>query len=420
MRRTWIGEVVPGSRVRVRGWVRRVRALKHTTFVVVTDASGELQATASPTRLAGTGLKAEDAVELVGEVRQEPRAAGGRELMIEEARVLGSASAELPFVSSAPTLAEVGAEILLEHRTLSLRHPEVARVFRLQARLAELFRAGLRRRRFTEIFTSKLVGGGTEGGTNVFEVKYFERRAFLAQSPQLYKEQCAGGLERVFEVGHVYRAEPHASSRHLTEYVSLDVELAFTERAEDLIELERELLSEMFEALNAEFGPAGIVAPLPTLERAPVWEFGECLERLGRPGGADLDPEGERALCAMAEAELGVPAVFVLGFPLSERPFYTAARGESGAAESFDLLFRGVEITTGGQRLHRRGELEARLRARGIDPAGLASHLRMFELGMPPHGGFAIGLERLTAQILGLANVRAATLYPRDRYRLEP
>ncbi len=165
--------------------------------------------------------------------------------------------------------------------------------------------------------------------------------------------------------------------------------------------------------------------PLPSMQNAPIWEFDECLERLKQQCDRtdlvdDLDPEAERQLCQMAESQTGVAALFVIGFPLAARPFYTHPRGNNGASSSFDLLFEGIEITTGGQRLHKRTDLEEALNSRGIDAASFESHLQMFEMGMPPHGGLAIGLERLTARILHLANVRQATLYPRDRYRISP
>lgn len=204
--------------------------------------------------------------------------------------------------------------------------------------------------------------------------------------------------------------------------------MGFIDGPEEVIRLEKDLLSCIFERLNRDHRE--LLAPyrrepLPSLLEAPVWEFGQCLEMLAREHGTrhlsdDLDPQAERQLCALAAARSGVPAVFVLGFPLASRPFYTAPRGTAGAAQSFDLLFAGLEITTGGQRLHTRESLEASLRGRGVDPADFEDHLRMFELGMPPHGGLAIGLERLTAQILGLQNVREATLYQRDRYHLSP
>ena len=208
----------------------------------------------------------------------------------------------------------------------------------MQARILDLFRRFLTARRFTEIVTSRIVASGTEGGTQLFAIEYFERRAFLAQSPQFYKEHGVAAFERVFETGHVYRAEPHASSRHLTEYCSLDLEMGFIDGPEDVIALERALLTEMFARLNDEF--AAVFAerglePLPAMDAAPIWEFGECLERLRAAHGAqhlvdDLDPEAERRLCALAKRECGVPAAFVIGFPLSARPF--TPRREARAA----------------------------------------------------------------------------------------
>jgi nondiscriminating aspartyl-tRNA synthetase len=204
--------------------------------------------------------------------------------------------------------------------------------------------------------------------------------------------------------------------------------MGFITAPEEVIELERRLLNYIFAHLNATHHEALMTHRgelLPSMDRAPVWEFDECLERLRESHGRtdlidDLDPEAERQLCALAKEETGIAAVFVLGFPLSGRPFYTHPRGTLGAAQSFDLLFEGLEITTGGQRLHTRAGLEAALAGRGIEPAAFESHLRMFELGMPPHGGLALGLERLTAQVLRRGNIRDATLYPRDRYRVSP
>jgi nondiscriminating aspartyl-tRNA synthetase len=360
-------------------------------------------------------------------VRLEPRSKFGFEVDISVVRVVGAATHDLPF-HAGQDLAEVGQDVVLLHRPLSLRNDRIRAVFRVQAAILDAFREFLRGRRFTEIVTSKIVGGGTEGGANLFRVDYFDRVAYLAQSPQFFKEHGVAGLERVFETGHVYRAEPHATVRHLTEYYSLDLEMGFIDGPEDVIALERDLLVHVFERLSAEHAPLLRLfgkERLPDLSGTPTWEFGECLDRLRRAHQRsdlvdDLDPDGERQLCALAERECGVPAVFVLGFPLSGRPFYTHPRGTGGAAQSFDLLFRGLEITTGGQRLHTRADLEASLRSRGVDPAGFEAHLRMFDLGMPPHGGLAIGLERLTAQVLGLANIREATLYPRDRTRIAP
>lgn len=421
-----ISEFISGE-VRLRGWVYRLRILGKTAFVILRDCSGEAQCVIASERLKDLKLKVEDVVEILGSVRPETRSKAGFEVDISEVHVLNRAGQSLPF-QSASQVDSVGLETLIENRPLSLRTEAVGDIFRIQAGILASFRDALNRRRFTEIVTSKIVSGGTEGGSNLFEIKYFDRVAYLAQSPQFYKEHGVAGLERVYETAHVYRAEPHASSRHLTEYYSLDVEFGFVDGPEDVIQFERELLTDMFENLNRKHGDAikkYRADLLPSMLDVACWEFDACLEILRAEFGRtdlkdDLDPEAERQLCERARRETGIPAVFVLGFPLAARPFYTAPRGSIGAAASFDLLFQGLEITTGGQRLHFRAELEAALRSRSIEPASFESHLAMFDLGMPPHGGFAIGLERLTCQVLNLPNVRQAVLYPRDRYKLTP
>lgn len=429
MKRSFVADLVSaiGQEVKLNGWVLRYRPLAKTAFVVLSDCSGEVQCVCAPARLEGIDLKLDDAVEILGKVRAEPRAKIGFEVDILALKVLNSSAHNLPFNTSSD-ISGVGQDVVLDHRPLSLRNERGASIFRVQAEIVAAFREFLTGQRFTEIITSKIVAGGTEGGTNLFSLQYFDRVAYLAQSPQFYKEYGVAGFERVFETAHVYRAEPHATSRHLTEYYSLDLEMGFIESPLEVIALEKELLSFIFRRLNERRAKElGFFkqAALPDMSNVPVWSFSECMERLKSAHGRtdlvdDLDPEGERQLCAIAEKECGVPAVFVLGFPLAARPFYTHPGIDSGSSASFDLLFRGVEITTGGQRLHTKEKLEKALIGRGIDPANFAAHLRMFELGMPPHGGLAIGLERLTALILGLANVREATMYPRDRNRITP
>lgn len=427
--RTWIAELAQsiGHEVVISGWVHRFRALAKTSFVVMRDASGEVQCVADPALTAEHHLKLDDVISIRGRVRSEPRSRTGFEVDILSLEVLNPSGQQLPFNASTD-IGSIGMETILEYRPLSLRNDRVNSIFKIQDAVLQGFRDYLRGQKFTEIVTSKFVAGGTEGGTNLFEVKYFERTAYLAQSPQLYKEYGVAGFERVFETGHVYRAEPHATSRHLTEYYSLDLEMGFISGPEDIVQLERELLTNIFDTINQRFEAilkAFQMPALPSMLKVPLWEFDDCLQRLHKAYGRsdlvdDLDPEGERQLCALAEQETGVPAVFVIGFPLAHRPFYTMPRGTSGSAGSFDLLFRGLEITTGGQRLHRRSDLAQAIKGRGMSEESFAGHLRMYELGMPPHGGLAIGLERLTAQILGLPNVREATMYPRDRNRLLP
>jgi nondiscriminating aspartyl-tRNA synthetase len=428
MKRTLIADLDPAAAgaVLLKGWIRRLRETKSTSFIILQDCSGTIQVVADPAATRGLGLRPECAVAIAGKVRRDERAPGGAEIDLEKIEVLGAAVEDLPF-TAVSKLEDISPEIALNYRPLALRTDRGSTIFRLQAALVEAFRAAMRARRFTEIFSSKIVARGTEGGSNLFQIRYFDRIAYLAQSPQFYKEHGVAGLERVFETAHVYRAEPHASSRHLTEYLSLDFEMGFIESANDVIEMEREVLEEVFAAIRNEFSTPlkAFNSYLPSLEKASIWSFAECLERIRLAHGRtdlvdDLDPDAERRLCEIAEKETGVAAVFVMGFPLAQRPFYTHPAPDGVHAAGFDFLFRGVEVTTGGQRLHRRADLEAALRKRRIDPADFESHLKMFDFGMPPHGGLAIGAERLTAQILGLKNIREATLYPRDVTRLEP
>ncbi len=415
------------EQVLIRGWIYRLRELAKTTFIILKDCSGEIQCVADPAYTRALFLKLDEPVEIKGCVKPDSRSRSGFEIEVTDICVLNRVTHLLPFNSSSD-ISEIGIDTILAYRPLSLRNHSVGDIFRIQAAVLHYFRQFLWEKHFTEIVTSKIVSSETEGGTNLFEIKYFERSAYLAQSPQFYKEQGVAGLERVFETGHVYRAEPHASSRHLTEYYSLDLELGFIEQSEEVIQLEKELLTYIFEMLNENY--AEIIKRyrtklLPKMINVPIWEFEECLERLNQSYGRtdlvdDLDPEAERQLCQLAESETGISALFVIGFPLSARPFYTYPRGNNGASQSFDFLFEGIEITTGGQRLHKREDLEQALRKRAINPSMFESHLQMFDMGMPPHGGLAIGLERLTSRILNLPNIRQATLYPRDRYRISP
>lgn len=283
MKRTIIAELggSPPQSVTLRGWIRRIRETKSTTFIVLQDCSGTIQVVMDPAKTRGHNLRAESAVSIVGRTRSDERAPGGIEIDCENIDILNPSAETLPF-TSVSRLEQISLDLAINYRPLALRTDRGAAIFRVEAALAEAFRSSLRRRRFTEIFTSKIVASATEGGTNLFAIQYFDRAAYLAQSPQFYKEHEVAGLERVFETGHVYRAEPHASSRHLCEYYSLDFEMGFIDGLADVIEMERELLTEMFAAIREQFrgSLALFEAYLPSLEHAPVWEFRECLDRL--------------------------------------------------------------------------------------------------------------------------------------------
>jgi nondiscriminating aspartyl-tRNA synthetase len=318
-------------------------------------------------------------------------------------------------------------DTLLNYRAITIRAPRDRAILKVQAELLRGFRSYLDRHDFTEISTPKIVAAGAEGGANQFELDYYGQRAYLAQSPQLYKQIMVGVFERVYEVAPVYRAEPSHTVRHLAEYLSLDVEMGFIESDHDVMDLQEGLLKGMLRHVAEESARelSALGATLPNLEvpfpRIPLLAARELVrERFGHAsGGKDLDPEAERLLGAWAKSEHGSDFVFVTDYPEAARPFYAYADG-SGLTRGLDLIFRGTEITSGGQRAHEVPMLRRGLEQRGLDPEGFQSYLEVFEHGMPPHGGFAIGAERLTALLLGITNVRFARAFPRDGQRLQP
>jgi len=281
---------------------------------------------------------------------------------------------------------------------------------------------------FTEIFTPKLVSEGAEGGTEVFKVKYFEREAYLAQSPQFYKQMMVGaGFERVFEIAHVYRAEEHNTNRHLNEYISMDFEMGFIEDETEIMDMEERLLKEILKKVKEEGNEylEVLEAEMPEIQgEIPRMKLKDALNILEKEYNkknldGDLDPEGEKLICRYAKEKLNSDFIFLTHYPRRKRPMYTMPCGEL-ETHSFDLLFRGIEITTGGQRIHNYEELIENIEYKELNPDNYSSYTCIFKYGMPKHGGLAIGLERLTTQLLGLENVREASLIPRDRTRLTP
>ncbi|HLU53835.1 MAG TPA: aspartate--tRNA(Asn) ligase [Pseudonocardia sp.] len=303
--------------------------------------------------------------------------------------------------------------------------PARAAVWRLAAAPLRGFRRTLDERGFTEIPSPKLVGGSAESGADVFAVDHFGRPAYLAQSPQFYKQIMVGVFERVYEVGPVFRAEPHDTVRHLAEYVSLDVELGFVRDHRDVLAVLRDVLAGMVDAIRTEAGAAARVAGsrLPDVpERIPVIHFRDALALVGAdPDEPDLAPEHERRIGRWARSEHGSDFVAVEGYPARRRPFYTHPEpGDPRWTNSFDLLFRGLELVTGRQRLHEHADYARALAERGEPVEAYEPYLQAFRHGMPPHGGFAIGLERWVARLVGADNIRLTTLFPRDLHRLAP
>ena len=410
----------PGTAVTLEGWVHRRRELARITFVVVRDRSGLAQVVLP----AGTPVPPEETtVRVTGTATANEQAPGGTEVTDAALEPLTEPAETSPAELWRPWL-DVSLPTLLDHAPVLWRHPAQRARWQLAAASLRGFRSTLDGLGFTEVATPKVVGTATESGANVFPVDWFGRKAYLAQSPQFYKQQLVGVFERVYEVGPVFRAEPHDTVRHLAEYRSLDVELGFIRDHRDVLAVLRDVLAGMVEAAGSEEAAvASTRASLPVVpDEIPVIHFADALALVGAPADEpDLAPEHERALGAWALAEHGSDFLAVEGYPMAKRPFYTHPQPDDPRwSNSFDLLFRGLELVTGGQRLHRPSDYDAAIRARGEDPATYAAYLQAFEHGMPPHGGFAIGLERWTGRLVEAANVREVTLFPRDLNRLTP
>jgi nondiscriminating aspartyl-tRNA synthetase len=416
--------------VRLAGWLHRLRQLSGVSFLILRDGKGLAQIVVDDPALIEqlATLHNESVLVVEGDAVAEPQAPGGVEIHQPAVEVLSPASAP-PFDLFRPTL-KAQLPTILDHAALTLRHPRRRALFRLASASMAGFRRTLRAMDFVEIQTPKIVASATESGANVFAIDYFGTPAYLAQSPQLYKQIMVGVFERVFEVGPVFRAEPHDTPRHLNEYVSLDVELGFIHDHTTVMDVVTRVVGGMIAALRADAADAvarlGVVLPqVPA--RIPAIHFATAQELIFKETGEDvrgepdLAPAHERRLGEWAHNVHGSDFLFVVGYPMAKRPFYTHPEPERPAfSNSFDLLFRGLELVTGGQRLHRYEDYLAALQARGLDPAPLSGYLEAFKYGMPPHGGFAIGLERWVAQLVGAANIRETTLFPRDLHRLTP
>ncbi len=434
MQRIYTTEIAAhvGERVRLAGWLHTLRRLGGINFLVLADGRGMAQCVVdTPQALAGLdGLLPETVLAVEGVVVAEPQAPGGFELRAPAFEILSPVRDGLPFPLNKPEV-KAGLPVFLDHAVIGLRHPGKRALFRLSAGVMAGFRATLNGLGFTEIQTPKLVAAATEGGANVFGVDYFGQAAYLAQSPQFYKQIMVGVFERVYEVGPVFRAEPHDTVRHINEYVSLDVEMGFIRDHRDvmaaLTAVVRGILAHLQTACAVELAALEVRLPAAP-EPFPAIFFPEAQElifqRWGEEcrGEPDLAPQHERWLGEWAQEQFGSDFLFVTGYPMAKRPFYTHPNpADPRYSNSFDLLFRGTELVTGGQRLHLYQDYLDSAAARGYtDLTPFESYFEAFKYGMPPHGGFAIGLERFIMQLLGLDNVRLATLFPRDLNRLTP
>ena len=420
-----------GREVVLAGWVHRRRQLAAVSFLVLRDRAGLAQIVLRDAagRAVLSGIGEESAVRVSGPAVANPAAPGGVEVVDPVLEVLAPATEPPPVELHRPTVS-AALPTVLDTAYVTLRHPRLAAVHRIAAAAVSGFRPTLQAQDFIAIHTPKIVAAATESGANVFALDYFGRPAYLAQSPQLYKQIMVGVFERVYEIGPAFRAEPHDTARHLASYTSLDVELGFVNDHRPVMAVLRDVMAGMVAAIRSQAADAldllGVTLPVVPA-RIPTVHFGDALELLGRGLGEDLSaepdfaPAHERWLCEWAAKEHGSEFLLVEGYPTAARAFYTHPDpARPGYSNAFDLLFRGLELVSGGQRLHRYEDYVATLTARGEDLAAFAGYLDAFRHGMPPHGGFAIGLERWVARLIGAANIRETTLFPRDLHRLTP
>ncbi len=416
-----------GESIQIEGWVHRIRNLKSVTFIILRDRTGLVQCVIEGVPEIVKGLKLESVVVINGLVSESNNKYQTFELQDCQMEISNEVMADLPIQINHAEL-EINLETQLNNRVLSLRHTQNQAIFRLQAIITHAFRSFLETQGFMEMFTPKIVKEGAEGGAEIFKLDYFGETAYLAQSPQFYKQMMViAGFERVFEIGAVYRAEQHSTNRHLNEYVSMDLEMGFIKDEFEIMALEESLLAYIFEALKHKGRPYFEMLNLqcPEVPKIiPKLKMSEAIEILKNHYSReslkdDLDPQGERELAEYVKKIYNSDFVFITHYPRHKRPMYTKCY-ENGETHSFDLLFRGLEITTGGQRINHYDELIKSMLYKGLTPDSYLSYLENFKYGAPTHGGLAIGLERLTAQILNVNNVRLTSLFPRDQQRLLP
>lgn len=419
-----------GTTVKVNGAVHTIRDMGELSFVVLRKRSGLLQCIFEDgfTAFDVKNVREEEALEVTGILERDERAPHGIEIRVKEVKVL-STPYDVPPLPVGKWKLGTSLEAKLNYRSVSLRNMRERAKFRIQEGIVRGFRDFLYSQQFTEIHTPKIGSKGAEGGSNVFKLEYFHRPAVLAQSPQFYKQAMVPVYERVFEIGPVFRAEKHNTQRHLNEYTSMDFEMGFIDGFEDVMQMETKVLQNIMVVLKADYAPqlAALHVALPDVTRIPAVRFDEAKRMVSEKYGRairdpfDLEPEEEQLISRLFAEEYGSEFVFVTHYPSKKRPFYAADDPEDPRYTlSFDLLFRGLEVTTGGQRIHDYDTQVAKMLKKGMNPEDFAGYLMIHKYGTCPHGGLGLGLERLTARLLGENNVRETCLFPRDQQRIEP
>ena len=419
--------------VTIKGTIHNIRMMSDFAFVIVRTARETIQCvyaeSFSDYRMSDE-VKEECAAKITGKIVAGETKDGGKryELQIHDIQLL-SHPADIPPVVITKKQVNCDLSTNLDYRPVTLRNPKERAIFKLQEGIARGFREFLSSQGFTEIRSPKINFAGAEGGTNVFKLDYFGKQVYLAQSPQLYKQALVAVYERVFEIAPVFRAEHHDTSRHLNEYISMDFEMGFIESYEDIMNMETGALKYIMNLLKTEYKNEVelLRVDIPEITEIPTMKFMDAKELLMKkfkykPSDMkDFDPEEEQLLGKYAKKELGSDFIFITHYPSKKRPFYTMDDPQDPEYTlSFDLLFRGLEITSGGQRVHDYNAQVEKMQKLGMNPEEFATYLMLHKYGAPPHGGLGIGLERLTMHLLGAKNVREATMFPRDINRVSP
>ena len=417
-----------GQNVTICGFVNTVRNQGGIKFILLRDHTGYLQNVvlkSNTTAFELTGnLTNESVIKITGLLKEERQAPTGFEVLVEEIEVLSASEAELPIpVNQDKIENETEVAKRFDYRWLDLRDPEKLKIFKVWTSLEEGFRKVYREHNFIQIYSPTLVGAATEGGTEVFEVKYFDRKAYLSQSPQFYKQMAmASGFDRVFISNPMFRAEPSFTTRHLTEFTMWDFEMSFVDSHHDIMDFEEKLLISGLKQVNEDLN-LDLDVPVSPFPRIKFEEAKKILKGRGITSDkeGDMSPEEEREICKYAKETYNSEFVFITDYYYSERPFYSKKHEDNAKfSKTFDLLYKGIEITSGAQREHRADVLETQIREKGLNPQDFADYISFFKFGCPPHGGAGIGPGRIVMQILNLPSVKEATFLTRDVKRLTP
>lgn len=420
-----------GQQVKVNGAIHTIRDMGNIAFIILRKREGLLQGVYEEgvSEFSLKNVKEADTIEAEGVLEESERAPGGIEIRLKNIRILSESEDEMMPLPVSKWKLNTSLDAKLNYRPIALRNIRERAKFKLQEGITRAFRDFLYEQGFTEIHTPKLGAKSAEGGANLFRLEYFHRPAILQQSPQLYKQMMVGVYDRVFETAPVFRAEKHNTKRHLNEYTSLDFEMGYIDGFEDIMAMETGLLQYMMAMLKEQYEKELklLDITLPDVSRIPAVRFDEAKQKAAEKYGHriknqfDLEPEEEQLIGQYAKEEWNSDFVFITHYPSKKRPFYAMDDPtDPRYTLSFDLLYKGLEVTTGGQRIHSYQALKEKIAARGMEEEGLTHYLDTFRHGMPPHGGLGIGLERLTMKLVGEDNVRETTLFPRDLSRLEP